>query len=71
MMELSSCDRTPMSWSERLAYVFTSALGATILLYLLRAFKILTAFPGGLILALMVLSIASGLTYGILKTKRF
>jgi hypothetical protein len=60
-----------MTWSERLAYVFTSSLGAAILLYLLRAFKILTAFPGGLLLALVLLSIISGLTYGILKTKRF
>jgi hypothetical protein len=60
-----------MSWSERLAYVFTSSLGAAILLYLLRAFKILTAFPGALLLALVLLSVISGLTYGILKTKRF
>ena len=59
-----------MSWSQRLAYIFTSALGATILFYLLRGFKILTIFPGGLILILIVLSIGSGLFYGVLKTKR-
>jgi hypothetical protein len=60
-----------MSWSQRLAYVFTSALGATILLYLLRAFKILTAYPGGVLLALIVLTVSSGLLYGVLKTKRY
>jgi hypothetical protein len=58
-------------WSQRLAYVFTSALGATILIYLLRAFKIITNFPGGIILALIVLTVASGLLYGVLKTKRY
>jgi hypothetical protein len=60
-----------MSWSERFAYIFTSTLGASILLYLLRAFKILTNYPGGLLLVLIVAAIASGLIYGILKTKRF
>jgi hypothetical protein len=59
-----------MSWSQRLAYIFTSALGATILLYLLRGFQILKIFPGGLILILAVVAIASGLLYGVLKTKR-
>jgi hypothetical protein len=60
-----------MSWSQRLAYVFTSSLGATLLLYFLRAFKVITSFPGGIILVLAVLSIASGLIYGVLKTKRY
>jgi hypothetical protein len=60
-----------MSWSQRLAYLFTSALGATLLLYFLRAFRVITSFPGGIILALAVLSIASGLVYGVLKTKRY
>jgi hypothetical protein len=59
-----------MPWSQRLAYIFTSALGATILLYLLRGFQILKIFPGGLILILAVVAIASGLLYGVLKTKR-
>jgi hypothetical protein len=59
-----------MSWSQRLAYIFTSALGATILLYLLRGFQILKIFPGGLILILAVVAIGSGLLYGVLKTKR-
>jgi hypothetical protein len=58
-------------WSQRLAYIFTSALGASILVYLLRAFKIITNFPGGIILALIVLTVASGLLYGVLKTKRY
>jgi hypothetical protein len=58
-------------WSQRLAYIFTSALGASILVYLLRAFKIITNFPGGVILALIVLTVASGLLYGVLKTKRY
>jgi hypothetical protein len=58
-------------WSQRLAYLFTSALGATILIYLLRSFKIITNFPGGIILALIVLTVASGLLYGVLKTKRY
>jgi hypothetical protein len=59
-----------MSWSQRLAYIFTSALGATILLYALRGFQILKIFPGGLILVLAAVSVGSGLIYGVLKTKR-
>jgi hypothetical protein len=46
-------------------------LGATLLLYFLRAFKVITSFPGGIILVLAVVTIASGLTYGVLKTKRY
>jgi hypothetical protein len=37
----------------------------------LRAFKVITSFPGGVILVLALVSIASGLTYGVLKTKRY
>ncbi len=68
-MELT-ISRTAMSWSQRLAYIFTSALGAMILLYMLRGFQILKIFPGGVILALIAVSIASGLCYGVLKTRR-
>jgi hypothetical protein len=59
-----------MPLTQKVAYFFMIALGATILIYSLRGFKIGTFIPGGILLALIFLSIVSGLTYGILITRR-
>lgn len=39
--------------------------------YLLRGFSILSFLPGGIILFLLLITIGSGLTWGIVKTRRF
>ncbi|AFZ14237.1 hypothetical protein Cri9333_3409 [Crinalium epipsammum PCC 9333] len=59
------------SQTELVAYIFSSVLGITIALYLLRGFGILTFLPGGVYLLLIVLTIATGILYGILKTLRY
>lgn len=60
-----------MSNSEKLpAYVFASVLMLTILLYLLRGMGILGFMPGGTLWVLILLSIASGIVYGVQKTRR-
>ncbi|HEY9693929.1 MAG TPA: hypothetical protein V6D15_17135 [Oculatellaceae cyanobacterium] len=59
------------SQTELVAYIFSSVLGITIALYLLRGFGILTFLPGGVYLLLIVLTIATGILYGVLKTLRY
>ena len=59
------------SQTELVAYIFSSVLGVTIALYLLRGFGILTFLPGGVYLLLIVLTIGTGILYGILKTLRY
>ncbi|MEP0751848.1 hypothetical protein NC997_13080 [Trichocoleus sp. DQ-A2] len=50
--------------------IFASVVGLTIAVYLLRGFGILTFIPGGVIWILILLSIASGITYGVQRTRR-
>jgi hypothetical protein len=59
-----------MPLTQKFAYTFSSTLGAAILVYLLRAFRIVTFLPGGVLLILIVLAIISGIAYGVLITKR-
>jgi hypothetical protein len=59
-----------MPLTQKFAYIFSVALGMSILVYLLRGFQVVTFFPGGLLLGLILLAIASGFTYSILITKR-
>jgi hypothetical protein len=59
-----------MPLTQKFAYIFSVALGASILVYLLRGFQVVTFLPGGLLLGLILLAIASGFTYSILITKR-
>ena len=59
-----------MPLTQKFAYIFSVALGLSILVYLLRGFQIVTALPGGILLGLILLAIASGFTYSILITKR-
>lgn len=42
-----------------------------VVVYLFRGFGILSFLPGGVILLLLLITIASGLTWGIVKTRRF
>jgi hypothetical protein len=46
-------------------------VGLTIVVYLLRGFGILTFIPGGFIWLLLLLSIASGIFYAIMRNKRY
>jgi hypothetical protein len=59
-----------MPLTQKFAYIFSSTLGAAILVYFLRGFRIFTFLPGGVLLVLMIMAIASGITYGVLITKR-
>jgi hypothetical protein len=59
-----------MPLTQKFAYIFSITLGAAILVYLLRGFRIVTFLPGGVLLVLIVLAISSGITYGVLITKR-
>jgi hypothetical protein len=58
-------------YDSLLLYLFLGFLGSFLAFYLLRGFSIVTALPGGLILALMILAIITGLAWGIKKTMRF
>jgi hypothetical protein len=55
---------------QKFAYIFWISLASTLLLYILRGLGIFTFFPGWILLLSILLSIASGLGYGILITKR-
>jgi hypothetical protein len=59
-----------MPLTQKFAYIFSVALGASILIYLLRGFQVVTFVPGGILLGLILLAISSGFTYSILITKR-
>ncbi|MCW6035781.1 hypothetical protein K4A83_05770 [Spirulina subsalsa FACHB-351] len=60
--------------TERLiTYLFFISLGVTIGIYLLRGFALppFTSLPGGILWILLLLSLGSGILYGIEKTRRF
>lgn len=60
-----------MTSSEKFpVYIFASVLGLTIAIYLLRGMGVLGFIPGGTLWVLILLSIASGIAYGIQKTRR-
>jgi hypothetical protein len=40
-------------------------------MYLLRGFEIVTFIPGGILWFLILLSIGTGLVYGVQKTRRY
>lgn len=66
---------TPSPPSETLvfAYIFSITLAITIVVYVLRGFGLpgFTALPGAVIWILILLSIATGLVYGVQKTRRY
>jgi hypothetical protein len=60
-----------MTSSEKIpVYIFASVLGLTIAIYLLRGMGVLGFIPGGTLWVLILLSISSGIAYGIQKTRR-
>lgn len=60
---MTNSEKTP-------AYIFASLVGLTAMLYLLRGMGVLGFMPGGTLWILILLSIASGIAYGIYKTRR-
>ncbi len=59
-----------MPLTQKFAYLFSSTLGLSILIYLLRGFGIVTFLPGSILLGLIVLAITIFFIYSILITKR-
>jgi uncharacterized protein YqhQ len=64
---------SPPSETQVLTYAFAITLTIAIFVYVLRGFGIpgFTAIPGGVIWILILLSIATGLAYGVQKTRRY
>ena len=54
-----------------LVKLFTFSLIGFLLLYILRGFGILAFIPGGIILFLLIMTLGSGLAWGIKKTRKF
>lgn len=68
----------PMSPSFRfdtqiITYAFFGTLALTLLLFILRGFRVpvFTSIPGGVLLFLILLSIGTGIAYSIQKTRRY
>ena len=59
-----------MLLTQKFAYIFSIALGLSILLYLLRGFRIVTFMPGGILLGSIFLAILTFFVYSISITKR-
>ena len=59
-----------MTLTQKFSYLFSIALGLSILLYLLRGFGIVTFLPGGVLLGLMLLAVLTFFIYSILITQR-
>lgn len=55
------------------AYIFSVTLGITLVMYILRGLAIpgFTAIPGGILWMLILLSITTGIIYGVQKTRRY
>lgn len=51
--------------------IFFNSLMGFIALYLLRGIGLITFLPGGVILALLMTAVISGIAWGILKTRRY
>lgn len=64
---------TPSPPSETLVvtYVFAITLAVTVVVYLLRGFGVLTFLPGGVLWILILLSISTGIVYGVQTTRRY
>ena len=64
---------SPPSETLVFAYIFAITLAITLLVYVFRGFAVpgFTALPGGAIWILILLSIATGLVYGVQKTRRY
>lgn len=54
-----------------LSKIFTYSALAFLVTYILRGFGILSFLPGGIILILLLITISTGLMWGIVKTLRY
>ncbi len=70
-VETEKVSQSPRPLTELSAYIFSTVVGITIVVYLLRGFGVLAFMPGGVIWLLVLLSVATGIIYGIVKNKRF
>jgi hypothetical protein len=62
-----------MPLTQKFAYLFSTTLGLSILVYLLRGFQVqfvTSMMPGSILLGLMILAISTFFIYSILITKR-
>jgi hypothetical protein len=59
-----------MTLTQKFAYLFSTSLGLSILVYLLRGLGIVTFLPGGILLGLIILAISTFFAYSIMITKR-
>jgi len=57
--------------TKQFLYLFLGVLGITLFFYFLRGFGVLTFIPGGLIHLLFLLTLITGIVYGIIFTKRY
>ncbi len=57
--------------TKQFLFLFLGVLGISLLFYFLRGFGILTFIPGGMIHFLLLLSLITGIVYGIIFTKRY
>jgi uncharacterized protein YqhQ len=64
---------SPPAETQTLTYIFAITLAIAILVYVLRGFGVpgFTALPGAVIWILILLSIATGLIYGVQRTRRY
>ncbi len=62
---------SPPSETLIYTYVFAATLGITIFVYLLRGFGIFSFLPGAVLWILILLTIATGLVFGVQKTRRY
>ena len=62
-----------MSETLIVSYIFAVTVAVTIFVYVMRGFAIpgFTALPGGVLWFLILLSIATGVVYGVQKTRRY
>lgn len=59
------------SLQPMLTKIFSMSLMGFIVLYFLRGIGLITFLPGGIISILLMTAVISGLTWGILKTRRY
>ena len=61
----------PKSDTQQFLFLFLGVLGITLLLYFLRGFGVITFIPGGLLHLLLLLTLITGIVYGVIYTKRY
>lgn len=59
------------SLQPMLTKIFSMSLMGFITLYILRGIGLITFLPGGIISLALMTAVISGLTWGILKTRRY